>query len=89
MNAGGFAIAQCAVTTGDLPVNLSWQYPGDHKVTSKSDSQRPPVTITKMAERVTMLSIDVTTASHAGNYTCIATNHAATTSYTTTLNING
>ncbi|KAG8244652.1 hypothetical protein J6590_017597 [Homalodisca vitripennis] len=88
MNAGGFALVQCAVTTGDLPLNITWKYPGDHQVTSVRDSQRPKVTVTRMADRAVMLSIDVLTADHAGNYTCVATNAASTTSYTAELHIN-
>lgn len=84
MNAGGFALVQCAVTTGDLPLDMSWQYPGDHEVT-----QRPKVTITRMGDRAAMLVIDVLTADHSGNYTCVATNSAASTSFTAELHING
>lgn len=84
MNAGGFALVQCAVTTGDLPLELSWQYPGDHEVT-----QRPKVTITRMGDRAAMLVIDVLTADHAGNYTCVAANSAARSSFTAELHING
>lgn len=82
-------IIQCAVSTGDLPVNITWKYPGDHQITSVTDSQRPLVTVTKMGDRVTMLSIDSLTADHAGNYTCIASNAAATATHTAELHING
>lgn len=89
MNAGGFALVQCAVTTGDLPLNITWKYPGDHQVTSVQDSRRPKVTVTKMGDRAAMLSIDSVMAEHAGNYTCVASNGAATTSFTSELHING
>lgn len=89
MNAGGFALVQCAVTTGDLPLNITWKYPGDQQVTSVSNSQRPKVTVVKMADRAAMLSIDILTAEHAGNYTCVASNAAASASYTAELHING
>lgn len=89
MNAGGFALVQCAVTTGDLPLNITWKYPGDHEVTSVQDSRRPKVTVTTMGARAAMLSIDILMAEHAGNYSCVASNAAAATSYTAELHING
>lgn len=82
MNAGGFALVQCAVTTGDVPLNITWQHPGEVV-------QRPKVTVTKMGDRAAMLVIDVLTADHSGNYTCVATNMAASSSYTAQLHING
>lgn len=89
MNAGGFANLQCIVGSGDLPINITWSHPGDHQVRSVAESQRPRTTTTKVADRVSMLTIEVLSADHAGNYTCIAKNPAATAEYTTALEING
>lgn len=82
LNAGGFVNLQCIVGSGDLPVNITWAYPGN-------DTLKPTVTTSKVADRVAMLTIDVLTANHAGNYTCVATNSAQTVTHTATLQING
>lgn len=44
---------------------------------------------TKMTSRTSFLSIAAATASHSGNYTCVATNSAGSTNHTTVLNVQG
>lgn len=68
---------------GDSPIQIEWalngepishDYPGISIVTSR---------------RVSLLTIDAVTASHAGEYTCVASNAAGGTSFTATLAVNG
>lgn len=78
MSQGAFASLQCIVPTGDTPVTVTWRYPD-------SDGVR----ISKVAERISLLTIDQLGGRHAGNYTCIASNHAGNASHTTKLSIDG
>lgn len=79
MNAGDFANIQCVVPSGDLPLNITWRYPGG----------QIGISTTQLAERVNVLMIPVLTERHVGNYTCYAMNKAGVTSYTTALTVNG
>ncbi|XP_076629357.1 cell adhesion molecule Dscam1-like [Colletes latitarsis] len=83
MNAGEFANLQCSVSSGDLPLNIRWSYPGEEMGGSSG------VIVTKVADRVSMLMISVITARHAGEYVCTAQNAAGTASHSTTLTVNG
>lgn len=78
LNAGVIAQLQCIVAYGDLPISTSWVYPdSDH------------VTTLKVADRVSLLTINELSAKHSGNYTCIASNAAGRTAFMTPLVING
>lgn len=47
------------------------------------------VSIGKMGRRLSVLNIDYVNGYHAGNYTCLAANKAASVSYTAELIVNG
>lgn len=81
MNAGSFTSLQCTVSTGDLPVKISWDYPN----MGRDDS----VTILNVGKRVSMLTVSEVQAHHAGNYTCFAENKALSVAYTVLLLVNG
>lgn len=83
MNAGEFANLQCIVPVGDLPLKISWTYPGD-KIGGSSG-----ILVKKVADRVSMLMITAITARHAGDYVCTAENEAGSSSFSTTLTVNG
>lgn len=83
MNAGEFANLQCIVSSGDLPLNIRWSYPGEEMGGSSG------VLAKKVADRVSMLMISVITARHAGEYVCTAENAAGTASHSTILTVNG
>ncbi|XP_076374924.1 Down syndrome cell adhesion molecule 1 isoform X15 [Megalopta genalis] len=81
-NWGDTVTATCTMLKGDSPIQIEWSlngepishdYPGISIVTSK---------------RVSLLTIDAVTASHAGEYTCAASNAAGGTSFTATLAVN-
>lgn len=83
MNAGEFANLQCIVSSGDLPLNIRWSYPGEEMGGSSG------VLAKKVADRVSMLMISIITARHAGEYVCTAENAAGTASHSTVLTVNG
>nr|CAD7199658.1 unnamed protein product [Timema douglasi] len=82
MNAGTFANLQCIVVSGDLPVMITWSYPGDKMATDLE------LSVTKVANRISLLTISTLRAVHAGDYTCIASNRAGTAAYTAPLTVN-
>lgn len=83
LNSGVFAQLQCIVTYGDLPINISWSFSGEQI------ENQVGISTMKVADRVSLLMINAVMAYHAGNYTCIASNPAATSTYTTSLIVNG
>jgi Immunoglobulin domain len=85
-NFGDSAFVHCSVSSGDSPINLNWYFDGG--LVTHADKLRGISTM-MMGKKVIALSIDPIKANHAGNYTCAATNQAATTSFSTQLIVNG
>lgn len=83
VNEGDGVSVQCSVSKGDYPLNIMWSLNGKSIDTSEG------VLIIRASKRVSSLSIDYVLESHAGNYTCIATNRATSAAYTTVLAVNG
>lgn len=81
--AGESVQLTCHVSKGDSPINISWNFHG------RDMSSHLGMSTTKMGERTSFLTISSVTATHSGNYTCIAKNKAGQISYTTSLNVNG
>ncbi|XP_021705585.1 Down syndrome cell adhesion molecule-like protein Dscam2 isoform X40 [Aedes aegypti] len=81
MNSGESASVQCNVHSGDFPLQIRW-YIGDLLILD------PTITITNIGKRLKVLSIDGVQGRHAGNYTCEASNKAATVSYSAELLVN-
>lgn len=73
----------CLISSGDLPIDIEWLF-NDYGISSYSG-----VTIMKGGKRTSMLTIDNVSARHAGNYSCLAKNHAAAVNHTTELIVNG
>lgn len=84
LNAGDMATIQCAVIKGDFPVEISFMF-GDQPV--KADHQ--DIVISESGRRAKQLTIESVGAKHAGDYTCVASNFAGSTSRTATLAVNG
>lgn len=80
---GQIAQLQCVVPSGDLPLNISWAFPGDDAAVARG------VTVMKLAERVSLLMIGAVDPRHVGNYTCVASNAAAAASYSAPLAVKG
>ncbi|XP_044595859.1 Down syndrome cell adhesion molecule-like protein Dscam2 isoform X16 [Cotesia glomerata] len=81
-NWGDAVTATCTVFKGDFPIDIEW-FLNDKKITH----DHPGVTIST-TKRVSLLTIDAVSASHAGEYTCSASNTAGGTSYSAALTVN-
>lgn len=82
MNYGDSVSVQCSVPSGDLPIGIRWYFNG-------KDIDDPAIAITNIGKRSKALTIDAVTASHAGNYTCEASNKADIIQFSSELIING
>lgn len=84
MYAGESVQLNCHVSKGDLPLDIKWHFHG-----FENTSSHLGILTTKMTSRTSFLSIAAATASHSGNYTCVATNTAGSTNHSTVLNVHG
>lgn len=82
VNSGESVSAVCTIVSGDSPLEITWALNG----MPVEESQRISVTTTK---RNSLLSIDSASPSHAGTYTCVASNAAGATTYSAELTVNG
>ncbi|CAH3959324.1 unnamed protein product [Pieris brassicae] len=80
--AGESVQLNCHVSKGDLPLDIKWHFHG-----FENSSSHFGIMTTKMTSRTSFLSIATASASHSGNYTCVATNSAGSTNYSTVLNV--
>lgn len=74
---------QCLVTSGDLPIEFKWLFNG------RPVKEIAGITTAKMGKRNSVLTIDSVSGKHAGNFTCQATNSAASANFTAQLIVNG
>lgn len=82
-NWGETVTATCTILKGDQPIQIEWALNGQPISHDFSD-----ITVVT-SKRVSLLTIDAVTASHAGEYTCVATNAAGGTSFSASLAVNG
>ncbi|XP_046417329.1 Down syndrome cell adhesion molecule-like protein Dscam2 isoform X10 [Neodiprion virginianus] len=83
INAGDMASVQCAVIKGDLPLEISWAFKGQPIRPDQLD-----IAVSSSGKRLKQLTIESVAARHAGEYTCIASNKAGSTSHSATLDVN-
>ena len=83
LTSGQPVAIQCTVLEGDMPVFLRWAFHGQEL------SSQMGISILKAGARVSLLTIDSVAAGHSGDYTCTASNSAATVNYTASLAVNG
>ncbi|XP_020284798.1 Down syndrome cell adhesion molecule-like protein Dscam2 isoform X26 [Pseudomyrmex gracilis] len=81
VNWGDSVSAVCTVVNGDSPLEITWALNG----MSIEENRHISVTTTK---RNSLLSIDSASPSHAGTYTCVASNAAGATTYSAELTVN-
>ncbi|XP_064216112.1 Down syndrome cell adhesion molecule isoform X42 [Tribolium castaneum] len=81
-NSGDLATVNCAITKGDLPINITWSLNGQPVQTIGG------ITVGQMGQRISTLSIDSVDAKHAGTYMCTAHNKAGTITHSSTLYVN-
>lgn len=84
VNAGDMTTVNCAVTKGDLPMEIVWMFEG-----KPIGSDRTDTVVSNTGKRVKQLAIEAVVAKHAGEYTCVASNTAGSTSRSAILNVNG
>lgn len=78
------ATVNCAVTKGDLPIDIYWKL-NDYKLMGSNDG----ILITRSGNRISTLSIESVRSRHSGNYTCVASNSAGTVEHSAMLYVNG
>lgn len=83
LTSGQPVAIQCTVLEGDFPLSLRWAFHGQEL------SSQMGISIIKAGNRVSILTIDSIAAGHSGDYTCTATNSAASVNYTASLAVNG
>lgn len=84
LNAGDMATITCAVIKGDSPLDIDLMF-GANPI----DIEKSGVIITDSGKRAKQLMIEAVEAKHAGEYTCVASNSAGSTSKSTVLAVNG
>lgn len=84
LNAGDTAAVTCSVTKGDLPMEIQWMFQSE-----LVDEKREDIIISNFGKRGKQLSIEAVGARHAGEYTCVASNLAGSTSRSAILAVNG
>lgn len=82
-NFADSASVQCLVTSGDLPIVFKWFFNG------RPVKEFSGITTVKLGNRNSVMNIDSVNDKHAGNYTCQASNEAASFNYSSTLRVNG
>uniref|UniRef100_T1IX56 Down syndrome cell adhesion molecule n=1 Tax=Strigamia maritima TaxID=126957 RepID=T1IX56_STRMM len=82
LREGARARLQCVVSEGDLPLAIKWLKDGQPIDFDLG------VTIRDLDEFSSILTIAVVTSRHNGNYTCVATNDAASVQHTAELSVN-
>ncbi|XP_043801774.1 Down syndrome cell adhesion molecule-like protein Dscam2 isoform X24 [Apis laboriosa] len=83
VNAGDLVSVQCVVTKGDSPLEITWTFDNQ-----PIRSDRMDVIVSNSGKRVKQLTIESVAARHAGEYTCVASNAAGSTSHSAKLDVN-
>lgn len=73
----------CGVSRGDAPLTLRWLKDGEPLPLALGAN------VTFLDQYSSLLSIPSLSATHSGDYTCVATNPAAEFKYTATLQVKG
>lgn len=85
--AGQSAQVACSVSEGDAPLELSWTFDGPRRDVFGGDGSG--VSVMRVGDKTSLLSIDNTDSGHRGTYTCSVSNRAGNMSYSATLNVHG
>lgn len=83
MSYGDTISIQCTIAGGDLPVSVEWRL-NNSPLESYLEIQTE-----KRGKRINNLVIDLVSAKHAGNYTCLAKNAAGVVEHSSELVVNG
>lgn len=78
------ATITCAVIKGDSPLGIEIMFEGN-----PIEPNKPGLLLTDSGKRAKQLMIESVEAKHAGEYTCVASNSAGSTSRSAVLAVNG
>lgn len=84
VNAGDMTSIQCTVNKGDFPITIEWYFNN-----IRLEKMSFGILISVTSKRISTLSIESITAQHGGLFTCVASNNAGNTNYTSELIVNG
>ncbi|XP_037024225.1 Down syndrome cell adhesion molecule-like protein Dscam2 isoform X28 [Bradysia coprophila] len=79
---GDTVSVSCIVSSGDFPIEFKWY------INNKPISEVAGISTVKLGKRNSVMNIDSVNGKHAGNFTCLAKNSAATVNYTANLIVN-
>lgn len=82
---GELVSVTCSVAKGDQPLEISWAFNG----TPIGSHHGSDVVIGSTNKKNSVLTIESVAASHAGEYTCSASNRAGATTHSSRLTVNG
>lgn len=83
INAMDTVSAYCTVSKGDLPMEIVWFLNGRRMYTSDG------ISINRLNQRLSVVSIESVRDRHSGNYTCSASNTAGSVQQSAQLLVNG
>lgn len=83
-NFGDSVGIQCMANKGDLPIDIRWVLNSSPIVSAENG-----ITIVKLNQRTSSLSINSVEGIHRGMYKCIVTNQAGTVEHSAELQVNG
>lgn len=86
LNSGDTATITCSVVKGDSPVEIELSFRGEIIPETVDQSE---IVISNSGKRAKQLLIESVHAKHAGEYTCIVSNKAGSTTRSTNLAVNG
>ena len=84
-NWGEQVSSMCSVLKGDEPIKIEWKLNGQRII----HKTHPDITISKTGKKLSVLNIDSVSAAHAGEYACVAINHAGSSNRSAVLSVNG
>lgn len=82
-NSGDSVQLSCYISKGDLPLKITWLFNG------KPIFAHLGIVTTAFGARSNMLTVPSLTGENGGTYTCVATNAAGSTNFSTALNVHG
>lgn len=80
---GQYVQANCLASEGDLPITIKW------KLNGKPIEKFHEISAANIGRRTSILTIESVSYGNVGNYTCVASNSAGKSEYTTMLLVNG
>lgn len=83
VNSGDLVTVNCAISKGDLPINISWLLNGQTVNTIDG------ILTSNTNRRISQLTIESAQAHHSGEYSCLAQNTVGVAKYSSYLNVNG